>query len=125
MKQQTCTKSDGYSDLPVAGSRSRSLSTRRGRGVHVGGGPLYQKVRAKYVFVQYIGPGVKPLTRAKAGPARSHFESVLHGTHLSINITEEKELAADTLQKKLHSNCGAHQPNRYEFGPKITDAGDL
>jgi hypothetical protein len=84
-----------------------------------------KSVRAKYVFIQYIGPGVKPLTRAKAGPARSHFESVLNGTHLSMNITEEKELAADVLQKKLHANCGAHQPNRYEFGAKITDAGDI
>jgi len=84
-----------------------------------------KSVRAKYVFVQYIGPGVKPLTRAKAGPARSHFETVLHGTHLSVNITDERELTADGLQKKLHANCGAHQPNRYEFGAKITDCGDL
>ena len=38
----------------------------------------------------------------RRGPRGRHFESVLQGTHLSIYITEEKELAADALQKKLH-----------------------
>jgi hypothetical protein len=84
-----------------------------------------KSVRAKYVFVQFIGSGVKPVIRAKAGPMKSHFENILNGTHLSVNVSSAKELTAEDLQKRLQASCGAHQPNRYEFGKQITDVADF
>jgi hypothetical protein len=84
-----------------------------------------KSVRAKYIFVQYIGSGVKPLVRAQAGPMKSHFENILTGTHISVNISTPAELTPDLLEKRLQATCGAHQPNRYEFGTKIVSVADF
>ena len=84
-----------------------------------------KSIRAKYVFSQFIGSGVKPLVRAKAGPMKSHFEQIINGTHVSMSASVAKDLTAASVEQKLHSTCGAHQPNRYEFGKKITDIADF
>lgn len=78
-----------------------------------------RSVRAKYVFVQYIGSGVNPMVRAKAGPLKSHFEQLLPGTHVSVSISNADELTAQSLEQRLQASAGAHRPNGYDFGKKI------
>jgi hypothetical protein len=83
-----------------------------------------KSIRAKFVFIQFIGTGVKPMVRANAGPMKSHFEAILSGCHMSISTSSTNELTPETLEQRLQSTCGAHRPNRYEFGKKIVEVGD-
>eukprot|EP00759_Apiculatamorpha_spiralis_P008650 PhF_6_TR15605/c1_g1_i2/m.24199 len=82
-----------------------------------------QSVRAKFIFVAYIGKDVKPLARAQAGPSRGFFETLLGGTHVSIFVTDAAEIKENELVEKLQSSTGAHKPTGYDFsGSAFTGA---
>lgn len=77
-----------------------------------------KSVRAKLIFVSFIGQNVKSIARAKAGSARSHFEGIINGAHISVNISEADELKEEDLIQRLQLCAGAHKPNAYDFSGK-------
>ena len=86
-----------------------------------------KSVRSKFVFVQYMGNNVKPLVRASAGTARGEFQKILAGTHVNVNIDSgnDQAMSPKALEERLHSSCGAHKPNGYDFGTKKRKPEDL
>jgi hypothetical protein len=84
-----------------------------------------QSVRSKFVFVQHVPNGVKPVVRAHAGTARGDFQKILAGTHVAVNIEAARDLQVKALEEKLHGSCGAHKPNGYDFGTKKRSGDEL
>jgi hypothetical protein len=77
-------------------------------------------VRSKYVFVQFVGLGVKPMLRAAAGPMKDHFDAIFNGTHATVLSSELGDISPEDIERRLRLSAGAHGPNRYEFGDQIT-----
>lgn len=83
-----------------------------------------QSVRAKFVFVGFVGAGVKAIAKAQAGPQKSTFEQILSGTHCTVAISAPEELTEEWLEQRLQASAGAHKPNRYDFTTKLIKLGD-
>eukprot|EP01010_Urceolus_cornutus_P000931 NODE_1441_length_914_cov_128.846243_g1112_i0.p1 GENE.NODE_1441_length_914_cov_128.846243_g1112_i0~~NODE_1441_length_914_cov_128.846243_g1112_i0.p1 ORF type:complete len:247 (-),score=52.60 NODE_1441_length_914_cov_128.846243_g1112_i0:88-828(-) len=71
--------------------------------------------RAKFVFVQWVGEAVPAMAKARIAMQRSDFDKIFAGAHLTLQASDESELAQDSITAKLHANGGAHSPNRYEY----------
>jgi hypothetical protein len=96
-------------DKPIyAGFRLRAIDDRGS----------VMSVRAKIIFVSFIGKNVKPTVRAQAGAVKGEFERILAGTHLPVHFSDINELTEEDLVQRLQSSAGAHKPNRYDFSGK-------
>jgi hypothetical protein len=96
-------------DKPIyAGFRLRAIDDRGS----------VMSVRAKIIFVSFIGKSVKPTVRAQAGAVKGEFERLLSGTHLPVHFSDISELTEEDIVHRLQSSAGAHKPNRYDFSGK-------
>lgn len=61
----------------------------------------------KFVFIQWVGEGVKPMTKGKISTHKSTVEKVFHPAHVTIYATTKGELSEDFILSKVQSASGS------------------
>ena len=82
-----------------------------------------KSVRAKFVFVTWLGGSVSAVQRARCGTLRSEFQRLFDGNHISIQTSDLDDLSEQALVDKLQSSTGAHKPTGYEFDGNDNQSG--
>jgi len=97
-------------EIFFGGCRARAIDDR---------GKL-KSVRAKFIFVTWIGSKVPAMRRAKGGSLAGQVkDGLFDGTHVSIQATDLDDLNTKELEKQLQSSTGAHKPTGYEFDGNV------
>eukprot|EP01083_Nonionella_stella_P157397 511010_1 len=78
-----------------------------------------KSVRGKFIYLRFIGSGVKSITKAKLTTSLGKIDDQFPCKHLSLDINEK--CADDLTPKKLAVELlrvgGAHKPDKMVFGP--------
>eukprot|EP01084_Bolivina_argentea_P005851 11056_1 len=78
-----------------------------------------KSVRGKFIYLRFIGSGVKSITKAKLTTSLGKIDDQFPCKHLSLDINEK--CADDLTPKKLAVELlrvgGAHKPDKMNFGP--------
>merc|ERR1712130_587249 len=76
-------------------------------------------VRAKFIYLRFIGSGVKTMTKAKLTGSIGKIDDQFPCKHLTIDINEKcaDDLSPKKMAKELLRVGGAHKPDKIEFGP--------
>jgi hypothetical protein len=76
--------------------------------------------RTKFIQVTWVGPGVKPMARAKVSTHKSTVINFFSGTHLQLHVTASNELDKAAVAKALTGNTGSHKPKSYDWNDGTT-----
>ncbi|XP_022806623.1 coactosin-like protein [Stylophora pistillata] len=81
--------------------------------------------RAKFAFITWIGPGVRPLKKAKVSTDKSFVKKIFHQFGKEILADEKGELRYDKILKILEAANGAEYGKRRYVGTLRTALTDV
>eukprot|EP00451_Oxyrrhis_marina_P009370 CAMPEP_0204308124 /NCGR_PEP_ID=MMETSP0469-20131031/315_1 /ASSEMBLY_ACC=CAM_ASM_000384 /TAXON_ID=2969 /ORGANISM="Oxyrrhis marina" /LENGTH=247 /DNA_ID=CAMNT_0051287549 /DNA_START=17 /DNA_END=760 /DNA_ORIENTATION=+ len=76
--------------------------------------------RLKPIQVNWVGPNVKAMQRAKAIEGGRLFGSLAKGIAVSVDAEEQTDLDRKQLAVRIADCGGAHKPSHYDFGNGLT-----
>jgi len=75
-------------------------------------------VRAKFVYIRFVGTKVNVMLKAKLTPNLANIASHFPVKHLTIDLTEElTNFDVEALSREFLRVGGAHKPDSYVYGP--------
>ena len=73
-------------------------------------------VRAKTIFITWIGPKVGVLVKARVSVQKGEVQKIMKGHALSLEYNDKDLITMADLSKRLMTSGGAHKPTYYDFG---------
>jgi len=77
-------------------------------------------VRAKFVYIRFVGTQVNVMSKAKLTPNLANISNHFPVKHLTIDLTEDlSNFDIESLSREFLRVGGAHKPDKYVFGPDL------